>query len=68
MFLQKKILKQFEYDHPIFSKFSEEVKKKRELICGKNRTHFCGAYWYNGFHEDGVNSALDVIKRFGVAL
>ncbi|MCB0391556.1 MAG: FAD-dependent oxidoreductase [Bdellovibrionales bacterium] len=64
----KKILKQFEYDHPIFSKFSEEVKKKRELICGKNRTHFCGAYWYNGFHEDGVNSALDVIKRFGVAL
>ena len=25
-------------------------------------TWFCGAYWYNGFHEDGVRSALDVIE------
>lgn len=22
----------------------------------------CGAYWYNGFHEDGVKSALDVVE------
>jgi len=27
-----------------------------------SRTWFCGAYWYNGFHEDGVRSALDVVR------
>ena len=26
-------------------------------ISGRNRTHFCGAYWSWGFHEDGVASA-----------
>jgi predicted NAD/FAD-binding protein len=30
------------------------------------RTSFCGAYWGNGFHEDGVNSALAVCRRFGI--
>jgi predicted NAD/FAD-binding protein len=37
-------------------------------ICGKRHTHFAGAYWYSGFHEDGVKSALDVAKRFGCYL
>jgi predicted NAD/FAD-binding protein len=32
------------------------------------RTHFCGAYWGYGFHEDGVVSALRVARRFGLAL
>ena len=34
-------------------------------ISGRNRTHFCGAYWGWGFHEDGVVSALRVAERFG---
>ena len=34
-------------------------------IDGRNRTHFCGAYWGWGFHEDGVVSALRVGERFG---
>jgi predicted NAD/FAD-binding protein len=33
-----------------------------------NRTSFCGAYWRNGFHEDGVVSALRVVARFGDCL
>ena len=64
----KEILREFNYSHPVFSMASLAAQKKRTLICGNNRTHFCGAYWYNGFHEDGVKSALDVCKRFGVAL
>ena len=36
-------------------------------ISGRNRTHFCGAYWGWGFHEDGVVSALRVAERFGGA-
>jgi predicted NAD/FAD-binding protein len=38
------------------------------VISGHNRTHFCGAYWGYGFHEDGVKSGLEVAKYFGKSL
>ncbi|WP_354625450.1 FAD-dependent oxidoreductase [Psychromonas sp. MME2] len=63
-----KILATYHYDHPVFNGKSIHSQQLRSRICGKNHTHFAGAYWYNGFHEDGVNSALDVCKRFGVSL
>lgn len=59
-----KILREFTYHHPIFSSKSLTAQNQRDIICGKNRTHFAGAYWYNGFHEDGVRSAVDLAKRF----
>lgn len=64
----KKILRRFTYAHPVFSLESLSAQQKRKDICGHNHTHFCGAYWYNGFHEDGVRSALDVCQRFGITL
>ncbi|GHK54633.1 hypothetical protein KPZU09_43690 [Klebsiella pneumoniae] len=36
-------------------------------INGQQRSWYCGAYWYNGFHEDGVRSALDVVQGIAVA-
>ena len=63
-----KILGLYQYAHPVFNAQSIKAQQKRSLICGQQHTHFAGAYWYNGFHEDGVNSALDVCKRFGVSL
>lgn len=57
----KRILNTFVYHHPIFTSESIEAQNQRNSINGKNATWFCGAYWYNGFHEDGVRSALDVI-------
>ena len=36
-------------------------------ISGRNRIHFCGAYWFYGFHEDGLNSAIRVAERLGVS-
>jgi predicted NAD/FAD-binding protein len=63
-----KIIQSFTYHHPILNTQSVGAQNKRHLICGKNNTHFVGAYWYNGFHEDGVKSALDVTKRFGAGL
>jgi predicted NAD/FAD-binding protein len=63
-----KIIRKFVYHHPVFNKESMQAQQRRDEICGKNRTHFCGAYWYNGFHEDGVRSAVDVAKRFGCEL
>ena len=64
----KKIIKQFEYEHPLFTQDAVKAQKKHDLINGKNRTWFCGAYWRYGFHEDGVVSALRVCKHFGVGL
>ncbi|MCY4357903.1 MAG: FAD-dependent oxidoreductase [Gammaproteobacteria bacterium] len=63
-----KILQEFTYAHPVYSLESSAAQQDRASICGVNRTHFCGAYWYNGFHEDGVCSALDVTARFGESL
>ena len=63
-----KVLRKFIYHHPVFNKQSMHAQQQRLDICGQNNTHFCGAYWYNGFHEDGVRSALDVCKRFDCEL
>ncbi|MCB0421384.1 MAG: FAD-dependent oxidoreductase [Bdellovibrionales bacterium] len=64
----KKILRQFKYWHPVFSKESEQYKARRDEISGVNRTYFCGAYWHSGFHEDGVVSALAVLSKLGMTL
>jgi predicted NAD/FAD-binding protein len=62
------ILREFTYHHPIFSADSIKAQQQRHLICGINHTHFAGAYWHNGFHEDGVRSAVEVAKRFDCTL
>jgi len=59
-----KILREFTYHHPVFSTSSITAQRQRSSICGKQNTHFAGAYWYSGFHEDGVRSAVDVAQRF----
>lgn len=59
----KHILQSFEYSHPIFTLGSINAQKQWDSISGKNSTHFCGAYWFNGFHEDGVKSALRVCSQ-----
>lgn len=62
------VLKEFTYHHPIFSTDSIAAQKQRSNICGINKTHYAGAYWHNGFHEDGVRSAVEVAKRFNCFL
>lgn len=63
-----KILQTFHYSHPVFNQSSLAAQQRRLEICGKNHTHFAGAYWHNGFHEDGVRSAVEVAQRFGISL
>ncbi len=58
-----KILYRATYDHPIYSVESvANQARQHELNVG--RTYFCGAYWGNGFHEDGVASALRAVQHF----
>jgi len=63
---QSKILREFTYHHPVFNQQSIAAQQQKHTVDGQNNTYFCGAYWYNGFHEDGVRSAVDVAKQLGV--
>jgi predicted NAD/FAD-binding protein len=63
-----KILRSFDYHHPAYSRESMSAQGRFIEISGQHRTHFCGAYWGYGFHEDGVNSALAVARHFEIEL
>ena len=63
-----KIIKTLVYHHPLFTVKGVKAQKEKNQISGVNNTFYCGAYWGNGFHEDGVNSALDVCSFFDKAL
>jgi predicted NAD/FAD-binding protein len=63
-----KIIREFNYHHPVYTPQGLMAHKRRLEINGVNRTYFCGAYWGYGFHEDGVNSALAVCEHFGKTL
>lgn len=65
---ESKILRKFNYAHPVFNDASMKSQAKKSLINGKRHTYYAGAYWHNGFHEDGVRSAVDVCNLFGIAL
>ena len=56
-----KILGRFTYDHPVFSLDGIAAQQRWQEI-NQDNTWFCGAYWHNGFHEDGVSSALRVAQ------
>jgi predicted NAD/FAD-binding protein len=58
----------FDFEHPLFTEAAIAAQARHAEISGTERIHYCGAYWRNGFHEDGVVSALAVGKRFGVTL
>ena len=63
-----KVLRRFTYHHPAYSRGSIAAQQRHTEISGQNKTHYCGAYWGYGFHEDGVNSALAVARDFGIGL
>lgn len=63
-----KILGRYNYAHPIFTTRRAAVQARHAELCNVNRTSYCGAYWRNGFHEDGVVSALAVCRAIDGAV
>jgi predicted NAD/FAD-binding protein len=57
-----------ELSHPMFTHAALAAQRRWGEVSGVRRTHYCGAYWGDGFHEDGVQSALRVCGRFGASL
>ena len=58
-----RIIRRVQYEHPVYSAGSVAAQQRQaEINC--DRTFYCGAYWRNGFHEDGVVSALNAVMHF----
>lgn len=61
-----KVVRKVVFHHPVYNAGAIRAQQRWDEISGRNRTHFCGAYWFYGFHEDGLNSALRVARVLGV--
>jgi predicted NAD/FAD-binding protein len=64
----EKIIARLRYRHPIFDVESVAAQARHAELNGRQHSWFCGAYWRNGFHEDGVASTLAMLKQFGEQL
>ena len=62
------IIRRIDYAHPVFTAAGVRAQGRVAEISGQRHTHYAGAYWGWGFHEDGVASARRVAERFGVDL
>jgi predicted NAD/FAD-binding protein len=59
----RKIIRRIGYEHPVYSQEAVQAQSRQpDINC--DRTFYCGAYWRNGFHEDGVVSALNALQQF----
>jgi predicted NAD/FAD-binding protein len=61
-----RVLRRMVYEHPLYTRPAIRAQEQWAQISGKNHTHFCGAYWFYGFHEDGVRSGMRVAEALGV--
>ncbi len=59
----ERIIRTVHYAHPVYTSAGIAAQARHHEISGHNRTHYCGAYWGWGFHEDGVRSALRVVRE-----
>ena len=61
-----KVLRKLEYHHPLYTKEAIAAQSRWNEISGQRGLHYCGAYWFYGFHEDGLNSGMRVARNLGV--
>jgi predicted NAD/FAD-binding protein len=60
-----KILRTYDYEHPIFDLATMQAQKSLWSLQGQQNTWFCGAYFGSGFHEDGIQAGLAVAEMLG---
>lgn len=64
----KDVIEKISYEHPQFDGEAIKMQSRRDEINGKNHTYYAGAYWRNGFHEDGLWSANTIAQSMECAL
>jgi predicted NAD/FAD-binding protein len=50
------------FRHPVYDRAALSAQQVLRRMNGARRTWFCGAWMKNGFHEDGLSSAVDVAE------
>ena len=63
---ERLVLRRLAYRHPLFTACAIRAQRQWDTVSGVHRTHYCGAYWFYGFHEDGLNSAIRAARALGV--
>ncbi|MDQ2963636.1 MAG: FAD-dependent oxidoreductase [Pseudomonadota bacterium] len=59
-----RVIKRIAYHHPLYTPASVTAQTRQRELNGSLGTYYCGAWWRNGFHEDGVVSALQALSHF----
>jgi uncharacterized protein len=62
------VLSAASFTHPVYTLPALKAQSKWEQVSGVDGIHYCGAYWFDGFHEDGVRSARRVANAIGARL
>ncbi len=65
---EEHIIGRYRYAHPLFDRPAIQAQQHLDSIQGIDRTWYCGAWTRNGFHEDGLASAVAVAHRLGVSV
>jgi predicted NAD/FAD-binding protein len=61
-----RVLRRMVYTHPLYTRQAIRAQERWAEVSGRSHTHFAGAYWSYGFHEDGLASAVRVAASLGV--
>jgi predicted NAD/FAD-binding protein len=65
---ERLVLRKLVYEHPLYDHAAIGAQQRWAEVSGSaRRTHYCGAYWYYGFHEDGLRSAVRVAEALGAS-
>ena len=60
------VIKKVNFTHPYLNSENTKIQKDLHIIQGKKRTWFCGSYFGYGFHEDGLNSSIELTNNFKI--
>jgi predicted NAD/FAD-binding protein len=55
------VIQTMRYAHPRYTEASVKAKSQHHRINGQQHTFYTGAYWGNGFHEDGVRTSYHAL-------
>ena len=57
-----KVLKKVKFTHPYFDQSALNNQIKLNELQNKKDVLYCGSYFGYGFHEDGINSSIEMLK------
>ncbi|MGR3734727.1 NAD(P)/FAD-dependent oxidoreductase [Pseudophaeobacter sp.] len=59
---QEAVYDEVEFAHPVFDQAALKAQQDIRQMQGRNRTWFAGAWNRHGFHEDGIASAMRIVR------